>query len=86
MTIIVIIAAVLFIGGYFYLKYAANEAAEQIGKAVEEAMNLQEEAQEELEEKIKEVKPKKKSAPRKKKEAPSATEGPIEGDSYTQVR
>jgi prefoldin subunit 5 len=85
MTIIVIIAAVIFIGGYFYLKQSANEAAEQIGKAVEEGMNLQEEAQEEIEA-LEEPKPKKPRAPRKKKEAASATEGPIKGEYYKQPR
>lgn len=85
MTIIVIIAAIAFIGGFIYLKKSANETAEKIGNIIEEAQAVQAEAQAEVEA-LEEPKPKKPRAPRKKKEATSSTEGPIKGDYYKQPR
>jgi Sec-independent protein translocase protein TatA len=83
MTIIVIFAAIVLIGGFIYLKTSAKNTAETIANIVEEAKEVQAEAQAEVE---KAAKPKKKSAPRKKKETASATEGPIKGEYYKQPR
>lgn len=83
MTIIVIFAAIVLIGGFIYLKTSAKNTAETIANIVEEAKEVQAEAQAEVE---KAAKPKKKSAPRKKKETTSATEGPIKGEYYKQPR
>jgi hypothetical protein len=83
MTIIVIFAAIVLIGGFIYLKTSAKNTAETITNIVEGAKEIQAEAQAEVE---KAAKPKKKSAPRKKKETASATEGPIKGDYYKQSR
>ncbi len=83
MTIIVIFAAIVLIGGFIYLKTSAKNTAETIANIVEGAKEVQAEAQAEVE---KAAKPKKKSAPRKKKETASATEGPIKGDYYKQSR
>jgi len=85
MTIIVILAAIAFIGGFIYLKKSANKTAEAIGEIIQEAQQVQAEAQAEVEA-LEEPKPKKKSAPRKKKETASATEGPIKGEYYKQPR
>lgn len=85
MTIIVIIAAIIFIGGFFYLKNEAKETAETIGSVIEQAQEELAKAKTEVEA-LEEPKPKKKSAPRKKKETASATEGPIKGDYYKQAR
>ena len=83
MTIIVIFAAIVLIGGFIYLKTSAKNTAETIANIVEGAKEIQAEAQAEVE---KAAKPKKKSAPRKKKETASATEGPIKGEYYKQPR
>lgn len=83
MTLIVIFAAIVLIGGFIYLKTSAKNTAETIANIVEGAKEIQAEAQAEVE---KAAKPKKKSAPRKKKETASATEGPIKGDYYKQSR
>ena len=85
MTIIVILAAIAFIGGFIYLKKTASKTVETITNVVEEAKEIQAEAQAEVEA-LEEPKPKKKSAPRKKKETASATEGPIKGEYYKQPR
>jgi Sec-independent protein translocase protein TatA len=83
MTLIVIFAAIVLIGGFIYLKTSAKNTAETIANIVEGAKEIQAEAQAEVE---KAAKPKKKSAPRKKKETASATEGPIKGEYYKQPR
>jgi Sec-independent protein translocase protein TatA len=83
MTIIVIFAAIVIIGGFIYLKTSEKNTAETISNILEGAKEVQAEAQAEVE---KAAKPKKKSAPRKKKETASATEGPIKGDYYKQSR
>ena len=83
MTIIVIFAAIVIIGGFIYLKTSEKNTAETISNILEGAKEVQAEAQAEVE---KADKPKKKSAPRKKKETASATEGPIKGDYYKQSR
>ena len=83
MTLIVIFAAIVIIGGFIYLKTSEKNTAETISNIVEGAKEVQAEAQAEVE---KAAKPKKKSAPRKKKETASATEGPIKGEYYKQVR
>ena len=83
MTIIVIFAAIVIIGGFIYLKTSEKNTAETISNIVEGAKEVQAEAQAEVE---KAAKPKKKSAPRKKKETASATEGPIKGEYYKQPR
>lgn len=83
MTIIVIFAAIVLIGGFIYLKTSAKNTAETIANIVEGAKEIQAEAQAEVENA---AKPKKKSAPRKKKETASATEGPIKGEYYKQPR
>jgi len=82
MTIIVILAAILFIGGFIYLKKTAEkpveneltftEKLEKAKQALDEASQIQKAAQAEVE---KAETPKKKSAPRKKKE--SSNEGPV---------
>ena len=83
MTLIVIFAAIVIIGGFIYLKTSEKNTAETIANIVEGAKEIQAEAQAEVE---KAAKPKKKSAPRKKKEATVSTEGPIRGDYYKQPR
>jgi len=83
MTIIVIFAAIVIIGGFIYLKTSEKNTAETISNILEGAKEVQAEAQAEVE---KAAKPKKKSAPRKKKETASATEGPIKGEYYKQPR
>jgi Sec-independent protein translocase protein TatA len=83
MTLIVIFAAIVIIGGFIYLKTSEKNTAETIANIVEGAKEIQAEAQAEVE---KAAKPKKKSAPRKKKETASATEGPIKGEYYKQPR
>jgi hypothetical protein len=83
MTIIVIFAAIVIIGGFIYLKTSEKNTAETISNIIEGAKEVQAEAQAEVE---KAAKPKKKSAPRKKKETASATEGPIKGEYYKQPR
>lgn len=83
MTLIVIFAAIVIIGGFIYLKTSEKNTAETISNIVEGAKEVQAEAQAEVE---KAAKPKKKSAPRKKKETASATEGPIKGEYYKQPR
>ena len=83
MTLIVIFAAIVIIGGFIYLKTSEKNTAETIANIVEGAKEIQAEAQAEVE---KADKPKKKSAPRKKKEVSVSTEGPIRGDYYKQVR
>lgn len=85
MTIIVIIAAIILIGGFFYLKNEAKETAETIGSVIEKAQEELAQAKTEVEA-LETPKPKKKSAPRKKKETASATEGPIKGEYYKQAR
>jgi Sec-independent protein translocase protein TatA len=83
MTIIVIFAAIVIIGGFIYLKTSEKNTAETISNIIEGAKEVQAEAQAEV---AKADKPKKKSAPRKKKETASATEGPIKGEYYKQPR
>ena len=83
MTIIVIFAAIVIIGGFIYLKTSEKNTAETIANIIDEAKEIQAEAQAEV---AKADKPKKKSAPRKKKETASATEGPIKGEYYKQPR
>ena len=83
MTLIVIFAAIVIIGGFIYLKTSEKNTAETISNIIEGAKEVQAEAQAEVE---KAAKPKKKSAPRKKKETASATEGPIKGEYYKQPR
>ena len=83
MTIIVIFAAIVLVGGFIYLKTSEKNTAETIANIVEGAKEVQAEAQAEVE---KAEAPKKKSAPRKKKEVSVSTEGPIRGDYYKQVR
>ena len=83
MTLIVIFAAIVLVGGFIYLKTSEKKTAETISNIVEGAKEIQAEAQAEVE---KAAKPKKKSAPRKKKEVSVSTEGPIRGDYYKQVR
>lgn len=83
MTLIVIFAAIVLVGGFIYLKTSEKNTAETISNIVEGAKEIQAEAQAEVE---KAAKPKKKSAPRKKKEATVSTEGPIRGDYYKQIR
>ena len=83
MTIIVIFAAIVIIGGFIYVKTSGKKAAEAVTNIVKEAKAVQAEAQAEVE---KAAAPKKKSAPRKKKEVSVSTEGPIRGDYYKQVR
>jgi len=83
MTIIVIYAAIVLVGGFIYLKTSEKNTAETIANIVDEAKAVHEEAKAEV---AKEEKPKKKSAPRKKKETASSTEGPIKGEYYKQTR
>jgi Sec-independent protein translocase protein TatA len=83
MTIIVIFAAIVLVGGFIYLKTSEKNTAETIANIIDEAKEVQAEAQAEV---AKADKPKKKSAPRKKKETASATEGPIKGEYYKQPR
>lgn len=83
MTLIVIFAAIVLVGGFIYLKTSEKNTAETISNIVEGAKEIQAEAQAEVE---KAAKPKKKSAPRKKKETTVSTEGPIRGDYYKQIR
>ena len=83
MTLIVIFAAIVLVGGFIYLKTSEKNTAETISNIVEGAKEIQAEAQAEVE---KAAKPKKKSAPRKKKETTVSTEGPIRGDYYKQTR
>jgi len=83
MTIIVIFAAIVLVGGFIYLKTSEKNTAETIANIIDEAKEIQAEAQAEV---AKADKPKKKSAPRKKKETASATEGPIKGEYYKQPR
>ena len=83
MTLIVIFAAIVLVGGFIYLKTSEKNTAETISNIVEGAKEIQAEGQDEVE---KAAKPKKKSAPRKKKEATVSTEGPIRGDYYKQIR
>lgn len=83
MTLIVIFAAIVLVGGFIYLKTSEKNTAETISNIVEGAKEIQAEAQAEVE---KAAAPKKKSAPRKKKETTVSTEGPIRGDYYKQIR
>ena len=83
MTLIVIFAANVLVGGFIYLKTSEKNTAETISNIVEGAKEIQAEAEAEVE---KAAKPKKKSAPRKKKETTVSTEGPIRGDYYKQIR
>ena len=83
MTIIVIFAAIVIIGGFIYVKTSGKKTIVVVTNIVKEAKAVQAEAQSEVE---KAEAPKKKSAPRKKKEVSVSTEGPIRGDYYKQVR
>lgn len=83
MTLIVIFAAIVLVGGFIYLKTSEKNTAETISNIVEGAKEIQAEAEAEVK---KAAAPKKKSAPRKKKETTVSTEGPIRGDYYKQIR